>query len=282
MSKHKDIIGCTLKRLCESCWVSAAEIACQVNPANAPRVDDVAGVLTPQHVAVLTSKYWGAAGVKLGVRFLDTNDSALKNKIVSHMNAWGQKANVRFSESSQGEVRIARAKGGYWSYLGTDILSITRDRPTMNLEGFSLRTSDAEFVRVVRHETGHTLGFPHEHPRAAIVGRLDPARTIDYFRRTQGWSEQVTRQQVLTPLAESGLISTTADETSIMCYSFPAAITRDGRPIMGGADINDLDHSFASRIYPLAETPPPPPPGKRRYVVEVEIGTGELTFHPAE
>jgi hypothetical protein len=30
-------------------------------------------------------------------------------------------------------------------------------------------TPDAEFYRVVRHETGHTLGFPHEHMRKEII-----------------------------------------------------------------------------------------------------------------
>jgi len=54
---------------------------------------------------------------------------------------------------------------GYWSYLGTDILHIPKNRPTMCLENFSMDTLESEYKRVVRHETGHTLGFPHEHMR---------------------------------------------------------------------------------------------------------------------
>ena len=59
--------------------------------------------------------------------------------------------------------RISRGSEGYWSYLGTDIRLIPRNRPTMNLQGFTMNTSESEYKRVVRHETGHTLGFPHEH-----------------------------------------------------------------------------------------------------------------------
>src|SRR5436190_2022576 len=79
---------------------------------------------------------------------------------------------------------------GYWSNLGTDILLITRGRPTMNLEAFTMTTPDAEFFRVVRHEGGHTLGFPHEHIRKAIIDRLDREKVIADFMTTQGWTRQ--------------------------------------------------------------------------------------------
>ena len=98
------------------------------------------------------------------------------------MNAWSKTGNVRFRVTNgAGQVRIARgggADGGYWSYLGTDILSIPLNEPTMNLEAFSMDTSESEFHRVVRHETGHTLGFPHEHMRRALVQLIDAKKAI--------------------------------------------------------------------------------------------------------
>src|SRR5205085_8576725 len=98
--------------------------------------------------------------------FLDGPPVDLRRRIVSHMNAWAKTANVRFVQTkTDPQVRIAReggADGGYWSYLGTDILQIDADQPTMNLEAFAMDTPESEFHRVVRHETGHTLGFPHE------------------------------------------------------------------------------------------------------------------------
>ena len=107
------------------------------------------------------------------------------------MNAWGAFCNVQFTETATNpQVRIARTGGdGYWSYLGTDVLHIAAGQPTMNLDSFTMNTADSEFHRVIRHETGHTLGFPHEHLRKEIVNRIDRAKALQYFESTQGWSE---------------------------------------------------------------------------------------------
>jgi hypothetical protein len=170
------------------------------------------------------------------------------------MNAWAKTANVQFVETkTDPQVRIAReggADGGYWSYVGTDILHIAKKKQTMNLEGFTMQMPESEFHRVVRHETGHTLGFPHEHMRRALVAKLDVAKTIAYFERTQGWREDEVRAQVLTPIEESTLRGTSVDAKSIMCYQLPGEITLSGKPIIGGVDIDAKDYAFAGLIYP--------------------------------
>jgi hypothetical protein len=149
------------------------------------------------------------------------------------------------------QVRIARDSTGYWSYVGTDILSIPSDEQTMNLQDFTMDTPESEFHRVVRHETGHTLGFPHEHMRKELVDKIDRRKAIAFFEETQGWSEAEVIQQVLTPLEESSLLGTShADPNSIMCYQIPGSITTDGRPIVGGLDIDQSDFDFAAKIYP--------------------------------
>ena len=173
------------------------------------------------------------------------------------MNAWAKTANVQFTESTTDpQVRIARAggpQGGYWSYLGTDILSIAKDEPTMNLEAFTMDTPDTEFHRVVRHETGHTLGFPHEHMRKALVDLIDWDKAIEYFGLTQGWSPEEVVAQVLTPIEELSLMYPTApDRFSIMCYQIPGVVTKSGELIPGGTDIDELDYHYAGKIYPKA------------------------------
>ena len=121
----------------------------------------------------------------------------------------------------------------------------------MNLQGFTMNTADSEFYRVVRHETGHTLGFPHEHMRQEIVDRIDRAKAIQYFMATQGWSEQQVIAQVLTPLANSALMATAhADINSIMCYWLPASIMNDNIAVNGGADIDAQDAQFSTTVYP--------------------------------
>jgi hypothetical protein len=80
-------------------------------------------------------------------------------------------------------VRISRG-GGYWSYLGTDILLIPPSQQTMNLEGFTMNMPETEYRRVIRHEAGHTLGFPHEHMRKELIARIDREKAYDYFWHT--------------------------------------------------------------------------------------------------
>jgi hypothetical protein len=179
----------------------------------------------------------------------------LRKHILEHMNAWAKTANVNFVlTSSAAQVRIARqggAKGGYWSYIGTDILSIEANQPTMNLEAFTMQTRESEFHRVVRHETGHTLGFPHEHMRRQLVKLIDRKKAIAFFQKTQGWSPAETLQQVLTPIEDASLRGTPdADPNSIMCYQIPGEITISGKPIVGGLDIDTSDYNFASSVYP--------------------------------
>src|SRR4051794_169621 len=263
MSVKKEIV-CSPKSLPTSQLIIAARRAVEINPHNHPPLDRLAATIpgfraTPSRIAVLTKKYWGMGGIKLTVDFIDNPPADLRKPILQHMNAWAEYANVKFVPSATDpKVRIARmegADGGYWSYVGTDILGIAANDPTMNLEAFTMQTPESEFHRVVRHETGHMLGFPHEHMRKALVDKIDRKKAIAYFMRTQGWTEEEVIAQVLTPIEESSLISTVADPKSIMCYQIPGELTKDGKPIVGGKDIDRSDAKFVGTIYPKRSKP---------------------------
>ena len=253
--------ACTIKQLPREKLIEAAKRSIEVNPANAPDVSRLKQIFAlrdihPEHLAALTKVRWPVTGIKLTVGFMDNPPADLKERILSHMNAWGQYANVGFAETLVNpQVRISRSTpapdNGYWSYLGTDILSIDADKPTMNLDGFTMATADEEFFRVVRHETGHTLGFPHEHMRSEIIDGINREKAIKYFMETQGWSRQMVIEQVLTPLDQSALLATEhADPNSIMCYWLPAEIMENGIAIPGGKDIDQQDAKFAAIVYP--------------------------------
>lgn len=262
---------CTPRQLPEHLRIAAAEKAIAHNPANRPHSLIVAHALGPNppkaRLALLTGKRWKMLpqGLLFTVGFLESASAALRKRILSHMNAWSKTANVKFVESSDHPmVRIAFLSdppemSGYWSYEGTDILSIPANEPTMNLEGFSMQTPIGEFHRVVRHETGHTLGFPHEHMRTELVNLIDRKRAISFFGATQGWTESEVDAQVLTPLEQSSIIGTPPDQTSVMCYQIPGSITKSGKPILGGVDINKSDYDFAGAVYPK----PPSAPAKK-------------------
>jgi hypothetical protein len=258
--RSQGLIVCTPKRLPRELWAQAMQNAVKIEPRNYGRVNRLIRIapklaLTPEHIAAITDRKWPVGGVHLTVAFMDNPPTDLRQRILSHMNAWNKTANVQFSETKiDPQVRIARAggkDGGYWSFLGTEILEIPKDQPTMNLEAFTMNIPESEYHRVVRHETGHTLGFPHEHMRKELVDRIDTNKAIAFFGKTQGWSPAEVRQQVLTPLDETTLVETEhADENSIMCYQSPGSITKDGTPIVGGVDIDTVDFAFAASLYP--------------------------------
>lgn len=262
-SRDHGLVVCTPKFLPREKWLEAAENAARVNPKNLPdgtRPSDVVAA-KGDRLALDLQRYWGSGVVRLTVGFLDNPSTALRSRILLHMNAWSRTANVTFIESATDpEVRISRAGGGYWSYLGTDILLIDQDEPTMNLQDFTMDTLDSEFYRVVRHEAGHTLGLPHEHMRTELIAKLDREKVIASFMASQSWSRQEVIDQILTPLEETSLLGTEQpDPNSIMCYQLPGDITLDGEPIPGGVDITQLDYDFVSTLYPKPGADPSAP-----------------------
>jgi len=252
-----ELPSCTPKSIPERLLVKAADVAYRINPMNAPGFTAFAQttpdfqVMEPQRISILTTKYWGAKPRQLTVSFMEQTPTDLRKRIISYMNAWSKRGGISFVwTQGTGHVRISRGNGGYYSYLGTDILLIPRNRQTMNLEAFTMNTPESEYRRVICHEVGHTLGFPHEHMRKALVARIDPAKAYAYFWRMQRWDKATVDAQVLTPLDERSLLGTPPDQTSIMCYQLPGSITRDGKPILGGMDINATDYAFCGAIYP--------------------------------
>jgi predicted Zn-dependent protease len=239
----------------------------EANPENALNMSAVERAVPgarrgSRRLALVVGRRWPASKTVLSVQFIDTPAKDLRSRILAHMNAWNKTANIRFEETAgTGEIRIARLSqppdlAGYWSWVGTEVLAIPEDQPTMNLQGFTMKTAESEFRRVVRHETGHTLGFDHEHMRSDLVSRIDRKKAIAYFARTQHWTPKDVDAQVLTPLKEKSIMGTTeSDPLSIMCYQIPAEITKDGKDIPGGKDINENDYAFASRVYPKLPGP---------------------------
>ena len=253
-------LACAIRVLPKRLWSKAAETAIKINPVNAPLAAPfgVTSELSVARLVVVTGKYWGSVSRRLTVSFMEATPSDLRARIIQHMNGWERTVGISFVPTSNtGQVRISRGAGGYWSYLGTDILHVPSDEPTMNLEAFTMGMPESEYKRVVTHETGHTLGFPHEHMRRALVSQIDPAKAYPYFLTTQGWDKQTVDEQVLTPLEERTIFGTPPDQDSIMCYQLPGTITYDDQPIRGGKDINARDYVFAGEIYPKPPSPVP-------------------------
>src|SRR3954464_7059372 len=98
------LILCKPKTLPIEKLEAAARRAIEVNPQNALERRSV--TLTPagrrggpRRIAVVVARKWPVTGVRLSVSFLDNPAQALRARILRHMNAWGESANVAFSET---------------------------------------------------------------------------------------------------------------------------------------------------------------------------------------
>lgn len=199
------------------------------------------------------TKLWGTRGVRLTVAFLTNPGAALEARILSHLNAWSEASNVLFERASRNgsaQVRIAIEPGGHWTYVGTDIMLISSDKPTTSLDGLSLSTPEAELGRVVRYLAGHLLGFENENLPQQVLDRIDRPRAYAHLAATQGWAPPIVDALLFTPLEQHSLLGTPPQHTSIMSYQLPAHLLRDGQAYLGGANILASDHQFAGLIYP--------------------------------
>ena len=262
-----DIKPCTVKRLPDHQQQDALHVAVAINPRNVSLMEPADGTAPahpqPMRGIIQIRKIWDAQHRTFTVSFIGNNSRELQDRIISHMNAWNKTCGIKFEHAGTkvGQVRISFGPGGYWSYIGTDIMLVDKREATMNLEAFSMATPESEYKRVVRHETGHTLGFEHEHMRPELVNRIDPSKAYPYFLADQGWDKATVDAQVLTPLSLKSTMGTPPDDTSIMCYQLPGQIMKKkGDSIPGGLDINPTDYAFAARIYPKDKAATKPAP----------------------
>lgn len=259
------IITCRSRIIGPKDLEESAQQAIEVNPLNRPSAALIYKRLgrapTNEELTVATNKFWGDDGARLTVSFVDSTSTTLKKKILLHLNAWNLKANIEFVETTDtfnALVRINREPlndpewDGYWCFLGTDLIGNAGPKDqTMNLEGFTESTSDEKFRSIVRHEAGHALGFEHEHFRPELIARIDRNKAIKYYKELCNWTADDVDAQVLQPLRDDEWEGTAqGDPTSIMTYHVPGDVTIDGNPIIGGHDINQIDHDFAALIYP--------------------------------
>lgn len=197
--------------------------------------------------------------VVLPVFFMDIENNDLKGRILKFANLWKKNnAAIRFELSNDptSPIRVTTTPGdGYHSLIGTDAGFAPTSRPTMNLDSFSMQTSDQEMQRAGTHEFGHAAGFTHEHLAPEVMECLDEQKTILYFLQRYGWDEATTRLNVLTPWKPSNTWEFTLDPHGIMGYSLPKDIFKqdskfaNGFP--GGIEITDLDAAMCKVAYPL-------------------------------
>ena len=217
-------------------------------------------VITPSQGSISgIQRIWGYRGDKwnkdeLTICFLNGSDKQ-HEKTKRYAEEWLKYCGLKFiwldKPDQMADIRISYRCGGHWSYVGRGNLNVARNKATMDLELSSWDSND-EWRRVVLHEFGHAIGFQHEqfHPETDL--KPDEKKVLYYYMSTQGWSEKMVRQQVLSKMkvSPSQFIGSEYDRTSIMHYPFPAELTVDGRGVGWNTELSDKDKELVAKMYP--------------------------------
>lgn len=217
----------------------ARKIAIAENPENGGR-----GALVAQ-------KKW-APGRVLRVRFMD-GQSSIQARVREMAVDWMNYANIEFAfgNDPDAEIRISfTADTGSWSFMGTDNLSIPKNRPTMNFGWLRAGTTADEYSRVVKHEFGHMLGLIHEHQHPKVEIPWDKPAVYEQYMRTQGWTKEEVDFNLFQKYSVGSTQFSAYDKDSIMHYPVDENLTVGNFSIGWNRDLSPTDKAFIATVYP--------------------------------
>jgi hypothetical protein len=208
-----------------------------------------------------SSQLWDLGGDPLLYKFMDGKHGGhehQRQKVRKTIPEWSRYANVEFKEAGKDELAPIRItfdpSDGSWAIVGNHSCKEDEGRATMNLGWVNAfnSTLHREEQAVILHEFGHALGMFHEHQSPAHGNQtvVDPKAAIEFYKKTQGWSEEEVMEQVVRPYNERDVSNfSQVDTKSIMHYFQPSEVT-SGPPIEYNYYLSDLDKAYMVINYP--------------------------------
>ena len=243
-----EIRACIDRFVPEEDSVKAFELAVEENPDNKPAWAEGAD---DQELALVAGKKW-SNGRTLKVGFLD-GDADVQAKIEPLAHIWSEFANIKFDFGNHAhpEIRISFKERGSWSYLGTDALTISAHRPTMNYGWLKPSSSDEEYERVVVHEFGHALGCIHEHQNPGANIPWDTEKVYAYYMGPpNNWPKAQVFHNLLRRYSAMITQFSEFDKESIMLYPIPNQHTIGDYEVGWNRKLSKRDMEFIGRTYP--------------------------------
>ena len=158
---------------------------------------------------------------------------------------------IEVTDRREEQIRIGFMEGdGAWSYVGRDVLNISKNARTMNF-GWNI----IDDIDTAVHEIGHTLGFPHEHqnPNAGIV--WDEEAVYEALAKPPNrWSRETTEYNIIRKIAPDDIQGSDWDPNSVMHYPFQEGMIlqpigfRDG--LSPNPGLSARDKVWVKHFYP--------------------------------
>jgi len=191
-------------------------------------------------------KLW-ANGVTLKIRFLEGSPEE-KTEFQKALGEWLQYANLKalYTGEVDADIRVSFARGGSWSFIGTDALAVPKDSPTMNLAYEDL---GAYVHGTFLHEIGQMLGLVKEfrNPKAKI-----PWNRKRIYASLEGPSSFWSKEQIDAEFFDKGNYpgSRNFDPNSIMMLDISPDWVTDGKGFEMPTTLSESDKKYISQLYP--------------------------------
>ncbi len=215
-----------------------------------------------------------APGQVIGVGFVNKDFTANQRLWIEKIaKEWSKYGNITFDfKSTKPLIRIAKGKG-HWSYYPDDIKpNLSGTYTTMSLDYGNRSKLDDNFRSTVLHEFGHSLGFIHEHSQANTNIPYNVPLLMCVYKKSQGWTEDNIRFQVLTKYAKSQSNYDIPDAKSIMLYSVDNALTVGDFEIPWNGVLSEKDKATVAAWYPFT-SPVTLPASKMDYQVSIKTSS---------